>query len=424
MLLKSTIAYAPSVLAPRLAAFAVVLVLTRLLPVGEYGLYALTIVVAEVLDMTCSSWIRLAQLRLDSARPRSLVRATMRSLLLTTIAVLAGVAASFAVSPVLVPDRYAEFGLAVGCYVIANGVIRLGITVLRMRGKAVACSVIETSRALSLCAAAILAVRLIAPNFLVASLAVSCTTLLFGVATYVLSLNRLHDSAADSATYRDRLRFGIPVIFLMATTYFFASSDRTMLQMLGGPAALGVYAAAYALARQPIEAVANAINQGSFPELVRRYETGGVEQASVFLGQTLVLLLALVLPAVFLLVALDGPIVHLLLPHSYRQVGPQVLPYVAIGTVCLYVKSFVLDQVFYLVRKNWLQVATFLPALASAVIAGLFLIPRFGAVGAAQTMCMSNFVGLTTSFLVSGMYIRPVIRTEQISGLSFRNFRS
>ncbi|HEY6577796.1 MAG TPA: lipopolysaccharide biosynthesis protein, partial [Rhizomicrobium sp.] len=389
--------------------------LTHFLPVAEYGLYALTIVVAEMADMTCSSWIRLAQLRLDTPQPESLRCATLRSLRLTVAAVLAGVFGAIMVSRLLVPARSLAFALAVGSYVVANGFLRLGLTVLRLRGKAVAYSALETGRAIGICAGALAAVEFVSRSFLAASLATSCTTAIFGILAYLFCLRGTTDTQSGAAGYRERLRYGAPIVLLMVITYLFTSSDRLLLQVLGSPAALGIYAAAFALAKQPIEAVANAVNQGSFPELIQRYEAGGAGLAAEFLGQTLVFLVALVLPLIVLLIAFAGPLVHALLPHAYREIGPAIVPYIAIGTLCLYVKSFVLDQVFYVVRKNWIQVATFLPAAVAAVAANVLLIPRFGAIGAAQAMCLANFVGLITSFVVSARYIRPVISMRLLS---------
>jgi O-antigen/teichoic acid export membrane protein len=415
MLLKSTLIYAPSILLPRVAALLVVLCLTRLLPVAEYGLYALTVVVGEILDMTCTSWIRLAQLRLDTSRRNSLRSATAKSLTLTAAALCLGVIASFAIARALVPAEYKVFGLSVGFYLVANGFLRLGLTVLRMRGRAATYSALEGARAVCIAACAIAAVLFVSRSFVAASVATSLVTAFFATLAYFLCLRGVDQDLVVATGYRERIRYGVPIVFLMVVTYLVTSSDRLLLQILASSASLGIYAAAYALARQPIEALANAVNQGSFPELIARFETGGRDAAARFIGETLVFLLAILLPVLLLVCALSQPIVHLLLPAAYRGMAPMILPYVALGAIFFHVKVFVFDQVFYVVRKNWIQVATFLPAGVVAIVANAVLIPQSGALGAAIAMCLANMVGVLTSAIVSARYIQPVVSFKHLS---------
>src|SRR5439155_874297 len=70
--------YFGATLAPRLATLASMLVLTRVLPVAEYGLFVLVVVTGEILESTTTTWIRLLLLRTEAgrgaARPRALRR--------------------------------------------------------------------------------------------------------------------------------------------------------------------------------------------------------------------------------------------------------------------------------------------------------------------------------------------------------------
>ena len=71
----------------------------------------------------------------------------------------------------------------------------------------------------------------------------------------------------------------IPFLLANCLAYAIGWSDRFVLNYFLGPAAVGVYVAAYSIARQPVELFVGALNSFTFPLLVRAYATDGSRKA-------------------------------------------------------------------------------------------------------------------------------------------------
>src|SRR5215471_8503167 len=95
--------------ASRASMLIVLIVLTRLLPTAEYGLFALVVTVGEILEMGSSNWVRVHLLRTEAGagkmRPRQLGRALVLG------GTSAALVASILVAPFISADRMGEMTL-------------------------------------------------------------------------------------------------------------------------------------------------------------------------------------------------------------------------------------------------------------------------------------------------------------------------
>jgi O-antigen/teichoic acid export membrane protein len=406
MLIRSALIYGPAILFPRLAAFGLALVLTRLLPPREFGLYALVVLIGEIADMSCSNWIRLSMLRLDAGYPGTLRSSLVHSIWLTLAGTTLAITVTVPVSLVLEPEHFASFALSVACYVVANSLLKFGLTALQILEQRVTLSGIEVVRSACFLVSASAATFLIAPSFAVPSLIGSAVTLASALVAITLAFRSTPAPVTGLATeLHKRMSFGIPLIVVTLVSYLFGSSERFLLSILTDPAVFGMYAAAYVIARQPIDVLSNSINSAAFPELVKSYEQVSANSAAALLSRVFMLCLALTFPTTILLIVLCGPIAKVLLPLSYQATAETVIPWIAVGTLLLNIKTFVFDNVFHLVQRNWLQCTTFLPATLATVATGLVVIIPFGALGAAIAMCAGALAGLVASVLMSGRYL-------------------
>ena len=161
MLLRSTLIYAPAILATRLSALLILVVATRLIDLDEYGLLALVVTVGEMTDTAVTNWLRIALLRLggkgDVTRGSLLLAA--RILVVSTLVALA---VSVVASALVVPERMVEFSIAVGAYLVTGAVNRFALTTLQMQQRHTTYSMLEFLRA-SLQLALVLAVLVFLP---------------------------------------------------------------------------------------------------------------------------------------------------------------------------------------------------------------------------------------------------------------------
>ena len=111
--------------APRVAMLVVLIVLTRLLPTTEYGLFALVVTTGEILEMASSNWIRVYLLRTEAGANELRPRRLGRSLALSAGCALAGLVISVAVAPFIAGERAAAMMLATAAYIAAFALLRL-----------------------------------------------------------------------------------------------------------------------------------------------------------------------------------------------------------------------------------------------------------------------------------------------------------
>jgi len=401
VLIRSTILYTPAMLAPRIAAFAMILLLTRRLGAAEFGYFSLIGVLGEILDMSASNWVRFSLLRSDTLREivwrDAFLRCAVLLAVTTTIACVFGIGAGF----VMARERMPGFAIACGAYILSNSILRFGLTTLQLRSRRVEYSLVEVSRSAAILISAWFASGYAHPSYVAIVLSIACAT--FGFAAYacIRGFAGLPRSTEHSAAYRDRVHYGIPIIALQAVQYVVASSDRIFLKLIAGAASVGLYSAAYSLARVPIDVIGNALNQGGFPAFMRVYDEEGSKGAGAFVRNTFELASLLLFGVFGLSTGIVTPLARALLPAKYHAVVITILPWIAAGGVLMGLKSYVFDNIFHATRRNWLQVLTYAPAGAATITACCVFIPHFGQVGAAASFAIGAAVGLFASWLAT-----------------------
>ncbi len=401
MLLRSTLIYAPAILFTRLSALLLLVIATRLIDQTEYGLLALVVTVGELTDSAVTNWLRIALLRLGGKGEIS------RGSLLLAARVLAvttgiGLAISIVASGLVVPERWADFAVAVCTYLVVGAVSRFALTVLQMQQRHSAYSLLEFVRAVLQLVLPIIAVMLAPHSFLVVSLASSAATLLAGLIGLRLALPRTVNGPARF-TYAEFFALGVPLIALAIVSFGLNSAERVLLKFYYDAGAVAVFAAAYALARQPIDTIANAINMGGFPEMVSRFDEEGPAAAAAFLSQQMGLLARLCFPVAALLMALSTDIAGLLLPADYLGPVGQLFPLIAVAVMAANFSAFVFQNMIHAHKRPWLLTLVGAPGSIVTVALSLLVIPPLAEVGAALALAGGMITNLVTAIIVSRM---------------------
>lgn len=404
MIVKSTLLYAPAIMAPRAAAFLLVLLLTHRLGPVEFGYYVLVLLVGDILDMTATSWIRLAFLRTDVSTPGAWRNGFAKSAPLVAGSTAIACAAAWGFSVALTPDRILSFALVVSAYVVSNSVLRLGLTALQLQGRRADYSTLEVVRAVALVGFGWTASG-IWPNFSAVSFTNAAVTSLLALITILRALQKMPPGQQESSTYRARIIYGMPIIALTFVGYMVTNSDRLILKILAGAASVGIYAAAYSIARTPIDIIGNAVNQGGFPEMMRRHDQDGTSGASSFLRQSFELMSLLQLTVLGLITGLSTAAAAAVLPKAFGA-SAILMPVIAAGGCVMGFKSYVFDNIFHATKTNWLQVGTYVPAGLSAILACYILIPHLGPLGAAFGFLIGASIGLLTSVLLASRFVK------------------
>lgn len=401
--LKSTATYLPGILLPRIGSLGLIIVMTHLLPKEEYGLLTLVVTVGELVDASMTTWVRLALLRLGSGGmiSRMLANVVLGSVAVTTA--LGGVL-SLVISLVLVPDQPFLFWLAVFSYILAISLLRFGLALLQLNSRSVTYSTLEIGRAIVSFTAAVVTASLFGSSFLFPSLAVGGSTAVFAALAVQKGYSGL-PRTEQQYRYKDVTAFAGPLLILSALTIVANAMDRLVLQYFWGPAAVGAYAAVYALARQPIDVLANALNVGGYPALVGHYEQGGRPEASKFLQYQLGFFLKFIIPPACVMLLLQQDLAAALLPSAYAAQSGKIFGIILVGAIAFNLRSVIFDNVFLVERQNMLQLRYFVFVFVVALALAAIAVPQLGVAGAAVIF----LTWTTLALLLSALFGRRLI---------------
>ncbi|HEV7275822.1 MAG TPA: lipopolysaccharide biosynthesis protein [Devosiaceae bacterium] len=397
--LRSTLSYAPAILLTRVSALLMLVIATRLISQEEFGLLTLVVTVGELTDLALASWLRISLLRLGGKGEisRGSVLLAARVLALTTVLGL-GVAA--AASLLVAPERWAEFSLAVGAYLIVGAMSRFALVLVQLQQRHFAYSMLELGRAVLQLVLPVAAIWLLADSFLMVSLASSLAVLASGFAALYLASGRVI-AGPPRFTQRELLAFGIPLIVMAIVGFGLNSAERVLLKLYYDAGAVAIFAAAFALARQPIDTVANAINMGAFPEMVSRFDQEGAAAAGRYLSRQMALMAQLCLPIAATLAVLGGDFSAVLLPAEYHEHTGKLFPLIALSVLFTNFASFGFENVFHAHKKPWLLIVSMTPGAIATIVLSILLIPHFAELGAASALAGGSCVNLLTSMVLS-----------------------
>ena len=403
-------------LAPRLSMFALLLVLTRLLPVSDYGLFVLVVVTGEILDMSMGGWVRLFVLSSENGARRQSAGRFGRTLVLTSGACAVALIGALVLA-MIQPDMSGHFTIAVMAYVAAFALLRLGLTLLQTQENHAIYAVVEIVRAVLSLALAVGAGWCFGSTFLSASLGVSIGTLVAGMIACTVAFRRLPRPSVRLRGYASAFTFGLPIITVTLLGHTMGWFDRFILNYALGPASVGLYAAAFSLARQPVELFSCSLNPYTYPMLVRSYATEGRQAAGIVQAGNLLAMVLLCGAVTVGIALLAKPFAELTLPEAYQYEAVRVMPWIAFATLCSNLKNFIFDNAFYIARKNWDQFICVIPPAIVSVAFGLLLIPEGGPRAAALVAVMTAVVALSCSILLSIRHLPFSLPGRSVVGL-------
>ncbi|WP_318609380.1 lipopolysaccharide biosynthesis protein [Mesorhizobium sp. BAC0120] len=383
----------------RVSALLLLVVVTRLINQEEYGLLTLVVTVGEMTDIAVTNWLRIALLRLggkgDVSRGSLLLAAKV--LLGSTVLALAIAAAA---SVIVVPVRWQEFATAVCVYLVVGSIARFALTVLQMQQCHSAYSLLECLRALLQLVLPIGAILVFPDSFLVVSLGSSAGMLVAGLAALAVA-SRGVVAGPSRFTAHELFVLGIPLVVMALVGFGLSNAERLFLNAFHDAGAVAIFAAAYVLARQPIDMVGNAINVGAFPEVMSRFDERGPAASAELLAQMMALMMRFCLPIAAMLVALNGPITEFLLPESYHGRVGLLFSVIAFSVLCSNLTSFVYGAVIHAHKRPWLLIIADLLGSIATITLSLLMIPPMAELGAALALAGGSITALAACAVIS-----------------------
>ena len=374
---------------PGLVGFAVAAALTRLLAPEEYGNFGLAMAMAQMLALAAFAWLGLSITRLATGRPKDPRLAAAVLAVFLTIAA-ASILCSAAVFLLPGGGGYARLAIAgaFGGVVLAwfdvrsaflaaalnfTGYLKLNLTRATIYAAVAIAAAYWFRSGLAVFAAsggAMLAACWLFPNASPARLAI------------------------DRPSVRRLCAFGLPIAGSLVLFAMAGWTDRLVLGLQGGAAAVGFYAAAATIVQNTLQLAASAIDSAAYPLAVIAFETGGHAATVRQLQQNLVTLLTLIVPAASGLCLLAPTIAQVLVGADYRTPVVTLTPLLAAAALIYAIRGNFVDHLFHLTghTRPFLWIALVMAGVNLATL--LLLVPLYGYLGAGIANLATAAAGL------------------------------
>lgn len=402
MFWKGVWGYLPANILQGVVGFLTIVLFTRLLEPAEFGLYALAFSVVTLAHVGVFSWLEAAMARFWAAEtPGAGLKALFASLYRVAFGLSAVFLAVAAVVLWLWPgDPLFRLALAAGLAgVPARCLVKLGQERYRAAGevgKAAALDMATTAGGLAIGVGCALAGAGGAAPLLGLGLAPL-------LALPFILPGELRE-ARGGRLERDRVRayagYGYPIAASLALTVVLASTDRFLLAAFLDEAAVGAYHAGYSIANRTLDVLFLWLGSAGQPALVMALERGGADRLRTAAREQLSTFLLIGLPAAAGVALVARPLAEVLIGPDLRAAAASVTPLIALSALLYGLTAYYFGQAFTLgQRTRRLLAAMAIPAAAN-VLLNMFLIPRYGLLGAAWATAISFALGLAATLIM------------------------
>lgn len=198
--------------------------------------------------------------------------------------------------------------------------------------------------------------------------------------------------AFDPELLAKGLRFGLPLMVFELSSIVLAFSDRFLITYYNGPAALGVYAAGYAICMYLADLIRQPLAMAVVPMYTRLYVRDGKAAASEFVSNLIGIVALIVFPIFAGFMAIHQDLLLALASEKYL-LAAQIMPWVA-GSLLIYSLQPLLAAGLYLGKSTALIARVSLFCGLLNIVINVVALPRVGIVGAAWATAASYILAL------------------------------
>lgn len=350
MLIRQTLAYLPSQLFGPLLQFAAVITLTHFLSPADYGLTMLVFTTQELIFLVCLFWwtsyLQRYAGQFESEAERRAFRATENVVLVVSTAVQI-LATSLLVVTVFGPHS-PIFWLASCAFVITRSYLGYLGERARFEVRIKDFSILQIAPPLLGLILSIGALEVFGARPGLVLLAFALVQLIVGL---VMGLRmRMFEPlfAADRTILKAALALGSTMILAGALQWGAANGVRFVVQLIGGAAPLGLLSVSWGIAQRLAAMAGMLVTAAAYPLAVRAMHAGDVDGARHQISANSALLLLVMAPAVAGVIAIDAPMMRLLVAPEFQEVSIAILPAAIIAAGLRNMRVHGWDQLYLL----------------------------------------------------------------------------
>ncbi|KFL29959.1 polysaccharide biosynthesis protein [Devosia riboflavina] len=376
--------------------FASVVIFTRLLGPSEYGIYIIGFSIAAMISSLAFGWIKASVVPFTAHDDGADLRATTGFAFIALIPLVPIL--YFAISAFA--PQYQDYLLAAILLAFGIGFFEFYLETFRARQQTIPylwATVIRAALALALSLVLVLVF-----DFGGAGLVLSVMASYF--ATSLIFASMVWQSPRkpfDPAMLRAMLVFGLPMTVSGAVFVLQSMLDRFVLAGSLGEHAAGIYGASADLVRQIILFPGVAIGTAVAPIAVQLLARGEKAELDRHLVDSTEMLLGVLAPAVAGLAIIAAKLASLVLGADFRLDAANLIPLIALAWLFRSFSYQLLHVSFQIRKTPGLMLAQGLAILVINALALFILVPRFGLMGTAFALVISEAAGIVIGYLLT-----------------------
>ena len=388
-------------------------ILTRVLSVEQYGILGL--VTTTMFVMICFAKAGLSDgiirfYKQYSESPEKLTEFSstviVRGLILSAGVTVFFIIAFPSISKLLhISEKYYPYFMIMAAYLMIRPLNIIVLNILRVAEKTIFYNVLSIiSKALSIGLSLLLLIYLVGDfyGYFIGIVAAELIMLLI-LFYWFTSKHKIIISAASGALALKLMKFGAPLLVSELSFLLLSYVDRYMIMAYLGEGALGIYSVGSNMASYVTEIIMFSMSYAVIPIYVGIYEKEGKEKTEAFLSKCLYYLLIAVL-AIFAGYAATVTDLLTILTSEKFVAAAKFSHLILLGSLFLGMNS-ILRAGLYLRRDTTSILAIMLSALILNVVLNIFLLPKYGIMGAAISQLITCTVAASLTVLLSFRHI-------------------
>lgn len=400
--MRRFLALAPLQIAQALAGLGAIAAFTRLMSPEEFGRYALALSASMLAHTLIFTWAEAAAFRFFAAARAERRLADHFATLLAMALGLGGLVLA-ATAALLAFVGVQEDVAALSAFAAASAVFRFLTRITRESDRAAfdigRYAALETAYlAVGFAAGVALLTR-----FDLGAAAPFGGLLLAGVIVFLIDAPRLFARAKGGNASINRLgayaAYGAPLALALALDLGVQTIARFILAREAGVADLGVYAAAFGLAR-PLDLIFIGAGATLAPMMLAAYEDKGAEAARDVARNGFELFATLAIPAAAGLALVAQPLAAVLVGETLREQAAAALPWLALSGLAAGFNLYYWSEAFQLTRRTSLRALVMLAPGIVQLALTYYLAPQWGAAGAGAAAAAGALTGSAMLVLI------------------------
>ena len=406
MIWRQMLGYIPVNLANIVVSFGTIAVLTRLFDGAEFGRYALAVASMHFVHMALFTWVEAAMSRFYAKAERN---ANMASHMKTSYAIclllgLIGLPLFLGIVYCLPLDTHMKmilaFALGSTCLTL---IFNIAIEAHKAAERIGRYSAIFTSQSLLGFSVGILLILMTPLREVAPFIGIMIANVMAILIDLPFMLKRMKGGKVEKARTREFFVYGMPICLSLMLSYVLSQGDLFFIKYFMGDTSVGQYNAGYNLANRSLDVVFIWVGMAVTPIAITALEHDGIEKTQEILktyGSTLLLLILPVATGIALVAEPAG----FILGESVRAEAVKIMPWIAFAGVMNGFITYYAHKAFALSKHTGVLALTMVAPVLLNIGLNLFLIPRYGLIGAVWATMAAYGFGLVLSLVIARRY--------------------